>query len=355
METTFQLLLRLPPALRCHAAPPFLCQPNGPNRVFSRAIPRLQSQPPKPTVRRPQQAESTSKAPFQTPRPPPRPRTGPVSPVTTPDNFLRRFYESRDSRLLLYKAPKHTSFYFNSYILGAILLTGAVLQVWNFRAPPAAFEANAAETRRPSRWVHITNWAGAGLLSGFATAFFLAPWKLIKTVTLVKQAGASGGRGAEMLFELKHPFPPLQRLPLVRNTGGGSISADVHKVLIDRNVAASERLSYHSVPASAAQAWTAAYFTPAPREPRSLLARLRSANASLVNAWPALKTDVGRMFLREGMAYVRIPEHGNWKMDLNGCEVLEHGKVLERLCIVDAQAVDRSFGAWFKGKFTSNA
>jgi hypothetical protein len=188
------------------------------------------------------------------------------------------------------------------------------------------------------------------LFAVFATAFFLAPTKLIKRVSLVKtpvsaasNTGKVGHRALALEFEMKHPLPILQRLPLVGKTGGGVVKAEVGTVFIDRDVRAGENLSFYSVPANLAQAWTAHYFTASPPQPRSILSLLRGFNSSLVNAWPTLRQDVRRMFMREGFAYVRIPDHGNWKMDLHGCEILEEGQALEKVVKVDAAGVDRSW------------
>ena len=57
----------------------------------------------------------------------------------------------------------------------------------------------------------------------------------------------------------------------------------------------------------------------------------------MMRAWDALRRDTRRMFLRDGFAYVRFTEHGNWKMDLQGCELLDHGRALERMTTPDEQ------------------
>ena len=354
MSIPLQLLLRLPPALRCHALTPLLRQPNGSNtstRLFSKSSQKLQSKPPKPTIRRPQQKPEPNKP----PPPPPKPTTSlPKTYVSIPDSILRTFYQSDSTQLLLYKAPTHTSFYFNSYILGSALLTGAIFQGLNYGDPP---ENLKVEGQRPKRWAQFANGTVAIMFAIFATAFFLAPTKLIKSVSLVKtpifdvtNTGKGGKRGLVMDFEMKHPLPILQRLPFVTRRGGGVVKAEVGSVFMDREVRASQNLSYFSVPAHLAQAWTEHYFTAKPPQPRSILSVLRGFNSSLVNAWPTLRQDVRRMFMREGFAYVRIPEHGNWKMDLHGCEILEEGQVLEKVVRVDAGQVDRRWWTVFSDK-----
>jgi hypothetical protein len=186
----------------------------------------------------------------------------------------------------------------------------------------------------------------------FATAFFLAPTKLIRSVTLTKpvvtQAHSGGKRGLGVVFEMKHPLPVWKFLPFMKKTEGGEVRAEVGSVFIDRKVRASENLSFYSVPANLAEAWTAHYFTASHPQRKSILSLLQGFNSSLINAWPTLRRDVGRMFMREGFAYVRIPDHGNWKMDLNGCEILEEGQVLEKVVKVDAAQVDRSWWTAFR-------
>jgi hypothetical protein len=176
------------------------------------------------------------------------------------------------------------------------------------------------------------------LLATFAALAFMAPLQLVKTISLVKNAIITDRAGnvrkrvdVALRFELKHPLPILQRLPFVAKKGGGVIDAELNTVYMDRRVRSLQSMAFFPVPAEMAQAWTAAYFHPSPQPPRSVLSRLKGFNDSLVNSWPALKQNVRRMILREGMADVRIPGHGRWKVDLQGCEILESGKVLERV------------------------
>jgi hypothetical protein len=314
-------------------------------RLFSKTPHRLQSKPPKPTLR-PQQKAPPNRPP---PPPPPKPAASPRNTLSIPDSLLRTFYQSDSIHLLLYKAPNHTSFYLNSYIFGSLLLGGAIFQGLNFGDPP---ESVKAEGQRPKRWARVVNGTVAIMFAVFATAFFLAPTKLIKSVTLTKtavtQANSAGKRGLGVVFEMKHPLPVWKFLPFMKKTEGGEVRAEVGSVFIDRKVRARENLSFYSVPANLAEAWTAHYFTASPPQRKSILSLLQGFNSSLVNAWPALRRDVGRMFMREGFAYVRIPDHGNWKMDLNGCEILEEGQVLEKVVQVDAAQVDRSWWTAFR-------
>ena len=62
---------------------------------------------------------------------------------------------------------------------------------------------------------------------------------------------------------------------------------------------------------------------------------------------PTVWQDVRRMFLRDGMAYVRIEGYGNWKLDLQGCALLDGGKPLERVMVVE-EGFDRSWWSRLK-------
>ncbi len=203
----------------------------------------------------------------------------------------------------------------------------------NARDPPMELTR-----KKPRLWVLIANGVTGLLLATFAALAFMAPLQLVKTVLLVKNTAIMDKAGnvkkhaaVALRFELKHPLPFIQHLPFVAKTGGGFLDAELNTVYMDRRVKSLQNMSFFNVPADAAQPWTAAYFSPSPQPPRSILDRLKGANESLMHSWPALKQNVRRMILREGMADVRIPDHGRWKVDLQGCEMLDSGKVLERV------------------------
>ena len=351
-----QLMLKLPPALRCYTATPLLRQLNGSHlinastkRSLSTTFPRHQPKPPKPTLRRPPKPQQVPQEPG---RQPPKPHTQPRSQQATPEALLASFRQSKEPYLLLYKAPSHTSFYINSYILGSLLLTGAVMYGLNARDPPTELARN-----KPRLWVLIANGVTGLLLATFAALAFMAPLQLVKSISLIKNAAISDKAGnvrkavdVALRFELKHPLPVLQRLPFVPKRGGGVIDAELHTVYMDRRVRSLQNMHFYPVPAELAQAWTAVYFHPPPKAPRSVIGLLKGFNESMVHSWPALKRNVRRMMLREGMADVRIPGHGRWKVDLQGCEILESGKVLERVVSgVMGPEMETWWDRWRKG------
>lgn len=342
MATMIQLLLRLPPALRCHAITPLITRPleckliNGlARRPFTNTTHHLTPtrQPAKPPIRRRQPPP---------PRQPPKPASQPPSPIPqrrTTESILSAYLQT-NSHLLLYRAPKHTTFYLNSYLLGSIMLTGAVTSALTTKDDPD-------RKTKPSWITRSLNLAVAVFFAIFATAFFLAPQKMIRTVSLVKVKDVVGLPEARLRFEMKHPLPILQRLPFVKSSrGGGGIEAPLNKVFLDRQVAAQD-LSYFSIPMDQAEAFTSAYLDPPARPKRGILARVGDFNRSLINIGPTLWQDVRRMFLRDGMAYVRITGHGNWKIDLQGSELLDDGRPLEKVMVVDT-TFDRSYVRWLK-------
>ena len=65
-----------------------------------------------------------------------------------------------------------------------------------------------------------------------------------------------------------------------------------------------------------------------------------------MRVWPTAKLDTRRMFVRDGMAYVRIPHRGDWKLDLQGCEVVDEGRILGK--VMQVEAFERSLAAKVK-------
>lgn len=346
MATTLQLLLRLPPALRCHTLTPLPFRTlesnlinTLPRRPFTHKSYRLNP------LRKPNpQKNIPRRKPPPPVRQPPKPVSQTAEPVSqrkTIESILSDYLKTND-RILLYKAPKHKTFFLNSYLLGALLTVGAVNTARNAKDEP--------NLKTP--WlIKSLNLTVALFFAVFAATFFVAPQKMIRTVSLVKVTDVVGMPEARLRFEIKHPLPIFQRLPFIKKQFyGDSIEAPLSRIFLDRNVAAQD-LSYTSVPMDQASAFTSSYFSPQPAPKRSILSRLGAFNRALVNMWPTLWQDVRRMFLRDGMAYVRITGHGNWKIDLQGAEMLDDGRPLEKVMVVDTQ-FDRSYWRWLKDKLS---
>ena len=333
MSTVLYKILRLPPALRYQAICPFVVRAAESHsvtgvtrRTFSCA--NISSKQTRAT--RPPQASKS--APTLSRKPLSLPATKPIAQPLRPSppnaSRSRNAYvntllqRSNGEQVLLYRAPSHTSFFIGSYLFGSALVIAAVIQA------NLTKEDKQGQPKMPW-WTKFLTLVPAVFCVILATTCLVAPWKMIQTVSLVAKGGSS-----EVLirFEVRPP------LPLVK-FGGGTIEAPLHQVYLDRNVTAQD-LRYFTIPLEDAKGFTESSLHPS-KERRSFSSRLGDFNRAVLNSWPALLHNTRRMLMRDGMTYVRIAERGNWKLDLQGCEMLDHGKALERVVVVDPN-LDRS-------------
>lgn len=176
-------------------------------------------------------------------------------------------------------------------------------------------------------WIKGPGMLTALFLALIGTTCVLAPMKLIKTITIVTVDGARTLR-----FEIRNAIPFTK--PQVLDTPSS-------KVAMNRHVpTSSPDTTIKNIRLMDAKGFTEGYFASAQNDPRGsgMLASLSKFNRSLPYAWPALKRNVKRMMWRDQMAYVRIEGHGNFKLDLQGCSLLNEGKPLEKVIDVDAEA-----------------
>ena len=117
--------------------------------------------------------------------------------------------------------------------------------------------------------------------------------------------------------------------------------------MMDREITNDPNFAYYNVPLSEAEAFTKSHESSEVdgdrKEKTTLVQRLQGVNQSLLNLWPALKVNTRRSFNRDGMAYVSIPGHGNWKIDLRGCEVVDHGVPLAE-CVPEDPEFTKGMG-----------
>ncbi|KAF2486499.1 hypothetical protein BDY17DRAFT_291603 [Neohortaea acidophila] len=336
--STIQWLLRLPPGLRWRILSP---NPNKTSRLQSLTCrPFSQTtcahakptKPPKPKVIRPLPKQSRAQPPAP---PPPTPSFTTPPPSTNLSNTrpsnsrldpsLTQLLDTT-GQVLLYHAPSHTSFYFFSYLFGTAVLAGSLLQASNINVPTAA-EAQAEGKQMP--WYLRTASSGVAIFTAaIGTALILAPAKLIRSVSLVASSMPGNlTRGT--------PFLRLETKPAIPLFGrkGRVIDAPMHQVFIDRQVVGMGAISYYHIPREEAQKFTQLGLPASEGGSEAvkptIIQRLQAFNTSLLNIWPNLKQDTRRMLLRDGIAYVRIEgEGGHWKLDVNGAQMLEHGKPL---------------------------
>lgn len=193
--------------------------------------------------------------------------------------------------------------------------------------------AGAREDQGDPR-IKVTWWARIPVMTlgivfaGFGCAFFLAPLKMIKTVSLL----SATQRGAQQCLQIESK-PFFRPLPF----GAKTMTIPLTDVFINRAVAATD-VRFGSVTLKDGVAFTQHYATQHQRPKAPLSARFRHFNKALLTFFPALLRDIRRMFFRDGMAYIRIEGHGNWKLDLQGAELLDDGRPLEKLVQVEREA-----------------
>ncbi|KAM3415829.1 hypothetical protein BST61_g9336 [Cercospora zeina] len=364
MATNVRLLLRLPPAIRqhllCTPLPSSTCsnlyhgsnnaipfrhfsiggrlskQGDKTNAIYKNALPRT----PTPQARnlpKPQQApRSLGNAPP--PKPPvlgtaPGPRPSSL-PFAATDWMSTRF--PKQDHVLLYVAPDHKAFFISSICIGAIFLWGC----WNYAQ--LILDDPPADSPRPKVPYPLKVIGAVSVIAGaaFGTTFILAPMKMIKSITAIRQHTWTPGFRADvpwtMQVEIKVPFPFMRTK---------SVELYPKDMALDRDLpAASENVGFTSHDIKSSEWFTALYYSGRLEQKRgSALSRFNSA---LINAWPGIRRDVARMFLRDHMAYMRIKGAGNYKLDVQNCHMLDDGRVLHKLISVDADA--KAGSAWRK-------
>ncbi|KAF2212346.1 hypothetical protein CERZMDRAFT_97622 [Cercospora zeae-maydis SCOH1-5] len=364
MPTNVRILLRLSPAIQqqllCTPLPSGTCsnlyhgsnkaisfryfsiggrfskQGGNNNAKYKNALPRT----PTPQARnlpKPQQAPPSLKnAPPA--KPPvrgtaPAPRTSTLPPAAM-DWMSTRF--PKQDHVLLYVAPDHKAFFISSIVIGTFLIMGCWSYAGLFLKEPSE------DSQLPKLPFSIRAIGAVSVIAGaaFGTTFLLAPMKMIKSITAIRQQTSNRGFRAEVPWnlqvEVKMPFPFVKPK-----------SRDVYPkdVALDRNLpAASENVGFTSHDIKNSEWFTALYYSGKLEEKRgSALSRF---NSGLINLWPGIKRDVRRMFLRDHMAYLRIKGAGNYKLDVQNCHMLDDGRVLHRLVSVDADA--KAGSAWRK-------
>lgn len=320
MSSTPRLLLRLPPSLRQNILEPSQCA----FRLNASAI-RTYARKGKPVP------------------PPPKPFDHHLSPVEAPPLGSNQIKSSPASTgkstpdaipwdkqkpnamqhvTLIYTAPRHGVFYLASYLAGGFFILGAYTYAELVLKDPA-------DGPKQPWWKKSIGAVSAIAAASFGTVFILGPMGMIKSMSIVSSeagfanATAKFTRAPRLIrMEVKRKLPFLK--PDVLET-------DISNVSLDRQVpVALQDLNFHSVPKIYSESWTADYLKGA-AEP----ARIGGITAAVKGLWPATRREVRRMFLRDQIAYVQVKGNGNFKLDLQGCRMLEGGKVMDRVLSED--------------------
>ena len=175
-------------------------------------------------------------------------------------------------------------------------------------------------------------------IATFGTAFILAPMKLVKSITAVRQEVKEVGRLAshnvmpwKLRIEVKRalPFAKADVMDL----------KDPKQVVLDRSVPmVSQNILFTSYNIKDSEWVTQQYATSGTLDQNENTGMIKRFNRSLINVWPGVKREVKRMFLRDQMAYVRVEGNGNFKLDLQHSYMLDEGRVLDKLVGTDGDA-----------------
>lgn len=338
MAFSLQMLLRLPPALRYQSLSPALFHPSTTDlcgsvqlklqvRSFNATKVGLRPKsPPKPTVKR--QPLQNQAADPRASRPPTiataasPDKTGRVAPPPSPSRSkppereiaaiprlrdgmtieppLRRLLET-NPEILLYRSPSHTSFYLTCYLAGATFLLGsfetAQLPLFGTVVRPWYF--------------YLTFVPGALFLSVAGTVFLLGPKRLIQRIWIV---AAPKGSSPTLRIQAKSPLPFL---PSTLGGAGKTLSyLELRSVMMDKKIT-NTLLPHANIPYAQAEAFT-----------YDQISRPTPEGSRASRFFHGLRRNVAKMFMRDGIAYLRIQDQGEWKMDLDRCWLLERGQPL---------------------------
>ncbi|EMC94322.1 hypothetical protein BAUCODRAFT_123962 [Baudoinia panamericana UAMH 10762] len=306
MSLPLQALLRLPSCLRTQAfaaAPkpwPTNYNLQKTNRAFSckskllqKLAKQISRQPPafkKPTT------SSSPKSPSRGANP-----ARPPSRAQQQHSYTEQLLGGRDE-VLLYKAPNHRSYYVTSYVCGGIFVLWALVQ-----SSIVGVYQQMNESNSWGKYVLTAITMGTSLIAVTAGMFMImAPVGVIWTITLRSVPLPSALNGA------KTPMLRFQMRRLVPLLKPQFVEVEPPKALLDRVVTAQD-IAWTSVPLTEASAFT------------------RTAQLESATPGGGLFQNIRRIAWREGFARVYFENHGTWKLDLQGCTVLDHGKPLDRL------------------------
>lgn len=297
--------------------------------------------PPPPPPAAP--AFPSSNAPVRPP--PPSPKVSAYSHIPNPlfpaTDWLSAKFPRQDV-ILLYVAPSHTAFTIASYAIGFFFIYGAVSYAQLFLKDPPE------DSKRPKLpyYVKLMGAWSTVLIAAFGTVFILAPTKLIKSITAVRQRPQQQlkmtAATARQAAWYSTPMPWKLRIEVKRAVPFAKSALlylkDPQQVSLDRSVPlASQNVALTSYNIGDSKWFTEKYALTGTLEHREG-GVFSGATRSMVNIWPGIKREVKRMFMRDQMAYMRIEGSGNFKLDLQNSHMLDGGKILDRMVGTDEDA-----------------
>lgn len=326
---------------------------------------------------------SRSTPPLSKPHPkntpsPPLPKPHPRN-ANAPHLYARTLLQGGSSSLL-YLSPPHRSWYLTSWLLGSSLLFGAyewalaagqfpvmkgwmgwvqgfsfwvgtvgvgLAGAWLLRSPmgvvrritlfasrgaaEAAQAEREVEARRFWKWLRGSSGTGKSAISAGAGAGASATTGTVSPAAATARL-ASGRGGNEPVLELtiKHPLYFLHS-PNRRTSGEKTLLLPLTAAhLTTRITAQSTNLKWHSIPLGSADTFTRLALSSAPATLGLDAGQPTTGQPQpsiIARAARGFWLDVRRICYREGLGYVSF-EGKRWKIDLQGCAILESGKPL---------------------------
>ena len=330
MSFSLQYFLRIPPSLRHQLLNLELFAPriNRSNAVLSRTF-RTHAR----HLIRKGGAGSTKQIPKQPPSPAVKQLPSSSAKYST---YIDTLLQSHP-QVLIYTAPRHGLFYASSYIIGLFFLFGAYS--WAQFALKEPLESGTEDQKRRRPW-YVQAALSAEILAVvvIGTAFILAPTKMIQSVAITKAAASSPGApsgGILLRCQVRRLLPFLK--PDVLETAPSN-------AFLDRRVASAQKsIELFNIPPSRAREFTESYFAGSYKPTIGEVDKLGPVHS----VWRAIRRETGRMFLREQMAYVRVPGNGRFKLDLQGCSLVDNGRALESATVAEVEG-GTGFREWFR-------
>lgn len=207
--------------------------------------------------------------------------------------------------MLLYKAPRNVA------LFTTCCITGGSLFYW------IATTANGAFMDYTAPWyAKFVVLAGCLASSAIATTIVTTPSRLIKSISIVKVAEK------QAIIRVKG----TRFFPFTKQT---TLDVAPGELIVDKDVAMAVENGHNwwYVPLDNAKVWTEGNL----KRPDAIEGNaFTKLNRRMLNTGPAMFSQVKKMFQRTGFLYVRV-KGNNWKMDMEGCEILENGEVLMKL------------------------
>lgn len=231
-----------------------------------------------------------------------------VAQATTPDNFqsFGEHLAKSSTPTIIFKSASQVRFQAISYVSSVFYLWVAAFNVQTYLA------VDSTSPVFPVAGMFL----GAGWI-GFACYCWLAPSKLVQSITALPAVAPQVAGRTSLRPTLS--IQPLQQVPFWKVK---PFEVSLSEVMSDRSMVMElEEL----------------------RERKAQVVPRTAAAPKFFAAVAGTFADVKKMFNRNSnFTRIRVRNAGNWKLDMNNCEALDHGKALDYLIKVDVQPLSIS-------------